>query len=132
MHFSDGHYIKTNDGKCLGVRNQKIFNATCTNDFSFRWMWIGISNILNLKTLKCLEWNDALKEFTTAQCRTEKATQQWTGDPKDHTKIMLNDKNLDTMKPLQSFLFTKGLGGKSYKGKGFSFQKSVLNSFIHR
>ena len=118
--LSDGHYLKTNDGKCLGVRNQKIFNASCTNDFSFQWMWFGFLNILNLKTLKCLEWNDALKEFTTAQCRTDKAIQQWTGDPKEYRKIILNDKTLDTMKPLQSSLFTKR-GSRSYKGKGFSF-----------
>ena len=124
--FSDGHYLTTNNGKCLGVSKRKIYKTSCTNDLSLRWIYFGFLHILNLKTLKCLEWNYNSKEFTTAQCKSDKEEQHWSH--KDE-KIILNGKKVNITKPLKSSLFSNG-GGRSYKGKCF-FRLKVFSKLFY-
>jgi transcription antitermination factor NusA-like protein len=93
-NFSDGQYITNGNGKCLGVKGRRIEAVRCNrNEISLRWLWTGIGNIMNLKTLKCLQWNKASNEFTTEQCKSMEITQIWTA--KDE-RVTLNDR---TFKP---------------------------------
>ena len=77
--MADGYYLKTVDKKCLEVKNQIISPTKCSeDDLSQRWLWTGVGNLLNLKSLKCLQWNNSIQEFTTEQCNSANDAQMWT------------------------------------------------------
>ena len=102
-HFSDGKYIKNGKGKCLRATGQTIVEVPCSrNDLSLRWQRIRLFHLLNIKTLKCLQWNDA-QEFTVARCKSHDEMQQWLKDPNEKKKIALTKTTID-VKPIYSNL----------------------------
>jgi hypothetical protein len=68
------------------------------NDLSLRWLWTGLLQILNLKTLKCLQWNNDSQNFTVSQC--EVSNNEWQRWEIEKGKIMLyvNNKKIKTEK----------------------------------
>ena len=97
-YFLDGRNIKNSNGTCIAVKGKEIADVQCSrNDLSHRWLYTGVGQILNMKTLKCLQWNNDLKQLTTAQCKASDETQRWTR--KMNEEITLDSKRL-TAKPL--------------------------------
>jgi hypothetical protein len=81
------------------VKGQEIVKVNCSkNDFSLRWLWTGLHYILNLKTLRCLQWNNTSQNFTASQCKVIDA--RWQRWAIENGKIMLeiNDANIQTEK----------------------------------
>jgi hypothetical protein len=71
------------------VKGQEIVEVNCSkNDLSLRWLWILPLHLLNVKTLKCLQWNKSSQNFTIAQCNEGNDSQQWSVDR--NGKISLN------------------------------------------
>jgi hypothetical protein len=61
------------------VKGQEIVKVNCSkNDLSLRWSWTGLRYILNLKTLKCLQWNNTSQLITASQCNaSDDEWQRW-------------------------------------------------------
>lgn len=137
---SDVHHLKNSNGGCLGVKNESMYHTShCTNDLSLRWILIRNTHILNLKSVMCLQWSDALKEFTAAQCKLSVWKQKWSSG--ENGTILLHHKNFGTIKPLYSTLSTKRKTSKYY-GKCFCFVQPFrgwnininfqIKNFLHR
>ncbi len=95
------------------MKGEEIADVQCSkNDLSHCWLFIPIAAILNMKTLKCLQWNDDLQELTTTKCNAVDKTQRWTRALDG--KIALNTRTL-LAKPLYSS--TRVLHVNIYKGK---------------
>ena len=78
LSFPDGKNITNSNGECLGVKEQKVVEVECSkNDLSQRWLRVALFHILNMKTLKCLQWNNVLEELTIAQCKSYELAQHW-------------------------------------------------------
>ncbi len=98
------------------MKGEKIVDVQCSkNDLSHRWLLIGIGSLLNMKTFKCLQWNNDLQELTTTQCKSLDITQHWTRATDGN--ITLNTPTL-TAKPLYSNS-VRDLRINIYKGKSF-------------
>ena len=96
-----GEYIKNSKGECLGVKGQKLAKVPCSeDDLSLRWQRSQLFHLLNVKALKCLQWNNDSQECTVAQCKAASEIQQWTSFGKWEIILNANIK----VKPLYSTL----------------------------
>jgi hypothetical protein len=94
------------------VKGQEIVRVNCSkNDLSLRWLRTALHYILNLKTLKCLQWNNDSQNFTASQCKV--SYNEWQRWEIVNGKIILeiNDEEIKTEK----FDFSAGMP-TPYKG----------------
>ena len=101
------------------MKDEEIVEVPCReNNLSFLWQRIELFNLLNIKALKCLQWNKELQNLTVAQCKEGIATQHWSTEK---TKILPADITV-IGKPLYSNL--------SFEASPSSYTGNQTNNFF--
>ena len=101
----------------MGVKGQKLVKVPCSeNDLSLRWQRSRLFHLINVKSLKCLQWKNDTQEFTVAQCKDDNEMQHWFSIVSRKWKKTIGP-NIEA-KPLYSNL-SFGTPASPYTGTGF-------------